>query len=88
MVAPSGDDFAEALAGGAPAPGARFGEGSGGIRPQKNRRFLVHGHPNMQGFGVGKFSPCGHGANSSGSILGWMNIHLPPVLMFTRGTGF
>ena len=23
-----------------------------------------------------------------GSILGWMNIHLPPILMFTRGTGF
>ena len=23
-----------------------------------------------------------------GSILGWMNIHLPPLLMFTRGTGF
>ena len=22
-----------------------------------------------------------------GSILGWMNIHLPPILMFTRGTG-
>ena len=25
---------------------------------------------------------------SYGSILGWMNIHLPPILMFTRGTGF
>ena len=23
-----------------------------------------------------------------GCILGWMNIHLPPILMFTRGTGF
>ena len=21
-------------------------------------------------------------------ILGWMNIHLPPILMFSRGTGF
>ena len=25
---------------------------------------------------------------SYGPILGWMNIHLPPILMFTRGTGF
>ena len=23
-----------------------------------------------------------------GSIFGWMNIHLPPILMVTRGTGF
>ena len=23
-----------------------------------------------------------------GSILGWMNVHSPPILMFTRGTGF
>ena len=23
-----------------------------------------------------------------GSIVGWMNIQLPPNLMFTRGTGF
>ena len=28
---------------------------------------------------------CGHGAY--GSILGWMNVHLPPILIFTRGTG-
>ena len=24
---------------------------------------------------------------SHGSILGWMNIHLPAILMFTRGRG-
>ena len=27
-------------------------------------------------------------ARTYGSISGWMNIHSPPILMFTRGTGF
>ena len=39
-----------------------------------------------KGFEPGQFRR--ERAMTYGSILGWMNIHLTPISMFSRGTGF